>query len=234
MDNDIPHSQTLREEASFDLHTYLLPFLLSGAVFLFILGLIVYFLYTSLFPQKVTVTLAPTQSSQASTSPTAFPTVDPTLSWKTYTNSKYGYTLKYPQEFYIPTQDSNATTVSIVPIGYYQLSDPQRINTLSIEITVFPSSTTPLNWITNEARPPGFSNIREITPMTINNHQAAQFISNNTQAGSGADSLYTIIEINNNLIMITLSNFNKQETKEPYNNLLSTFRFDDLTPTTSP
>lgn len=49
-------------------------------------------------------------------SPTS--TIDPTANWKTYTNTKYGYTLMYPQEWQILTPGlSDATTSSLPTIN---------------------------------------------------------------------------------------------------------------------
>jgi len=48
-------------------------------------------------PTPTTVVI-PTQIPIATSTPMSTPTSDPTANWKTYTNTKYGYSIKYPPE----------------------------------------------------------------------------------------------------------------------------------------
>jgi hypothetical protein len=54
--------------------------------------------------QKQVADLQKTQTSTTTTTPSTTTTAtDPTAGWKTYTNTKYGYTLKYPSDWSITT-----------------------------------------------------------------------------------------------------------------------------------
>lgn len=63
-----------------------------------------YFAYTkgyiSINLPKPTSTLIP------STTETSSPTLDPTANWKTYTNSKYGFEIKYPDDYKVVTNET--------------------------------------------------------------------------------------------------------------------------------
>lgn len=53
--------------------------------------------------QRTTTTLEETDSTSTSTTSV---TTDPTASWKTFTNNLFGWTIKYPNDYYIDTEDS--------------------------------------------------------------------------------------------------------------------------------
>jgi len=59
----------------------------------------------SLTPQAIAIAtstpaaLIPTQTPLATSMPTLTSTLDPTANWKTYTNTKYGYTVRYPESW---------------------------------------------------------------------------------------------------------------------------------------
>jgi hypothetical protein len=60
-------------------------------------------------PTPVAVVI-PTQAVMVTPTPMLTPTFDPTTNWKTYTNTKYGYSIKYPlgaevKEFGYPNKD---------------------------------------------------------------------------------------------------------------------------------
>ena len=56
-------------------------------------------IYTDCFAKGGSLTESQPPQCILSPTPTFTPTVDPTANWKTYSNTKYGYSLKYPQDF---------------------------------------------------------------------------------------------------------------------------------------
>lgn len=73
-----------------------------------------------------TTTATPTVTATTSTVASATTTADPTASWKTYTNSAYGYSYKYPTDLTIidwtsaikkGAEEANKDLLSVVGIG---------------------------------------------------------------------------------------------------------------------
>lgn len=68
------------------------------------LGILGYWTYQNYF--------APVQPDSDTASPTPIATESPTVNWKTYTNQKYGYQFKYPQESALNDQSEQYVAVS--------------------------------------------------------------------------------------------------------------------------
>lgn len=156
---------------------------------------------------------------------------DLTINWKTYTSTKYGFLLKYPNEYVISNEDPSGQSVYFVPNNYESLPEQDKYNAPTINVNILPSSTTngqnTPNTFVDSAKAPGFDNKRDIVAKTIAGQSAMQFMSNNTQAGSGRDEINTVIQIpeSNTLVLITVAT---EGNGDPYNlpsQILSTFKF---------
>lgn len=78
-----------------------LPLVLIIILLILLIPLGGYFLFNE--ANKAKVTPVPTQAPKVTEqiSPTVKPTLDPTADWKDYTNSKSGYSVKYPSDLYV-------------------------------------------------------------------------------------------------------------------------------------
>ncbi|HUS59959.1 MAG TPA: PsbP-related protein [Nevskiaceae bacterium] len=76
----------------------------------------------------------------------ATPTPDPTANWKTYTNTKYGYSIKYPEDWSVTPLDDPAYNRGVTPsceessrtatLGNYDLYDLEKTGLAKGEIEV--------------------------------------------------------------------------------------------------
>lgn len=151
---------------------------------------------TTYFIAKSKSTQLPTSKTSTTPQPTAIP--DPTTNWKTYTNSKYSFSLKYPQNFSEESQGKEN------PVAL-QLSDGQR----SINFIIFTPKT-------NIQTP---TNAEEIT---IDGQSAKKFVQSepNSQVEvhiNYGDYLYQII--------MPINNETKTQDLILFNQILSTFKF---------
>lgn len=74
-----------------------MQFIVLGIVALIIVGAGAFYL-----GKQVTAPKLQSQTSQATLFPT--PTLDGTANWKTYSNDNYGYSLRYPDDFFIEAE----------------------------------------------------------------------------------------------------------------------------------
>jgi hypothetical protein len=78
------------------------------AIHLIAVAVIGYFVYQNM-QLKRQITL-PQKTPIASTTPTALPTTDPTANWKTYTDSKWSFSFKYPSGWTYKLGETNPIT----------------------------------------------------------------------------------------------------------------------------
>lgn len=93
-------------------------------------------------PPRIYPTPSPSLPLPASTlAPAPNQTIDENANWKTYTNSKYGYSIKYPGNWYAYREfDAGPTGIAEIEIANEMLNDqePPREGYLSVLITIYP------------------------------------------------------------------------------------------------
>src|SRR5260221_8254645 len=89
------------------------------------LGSTGYFAYQNMMLQKqiagvkkeAMMVASPTPTSMAYYSPTPSASADPTAGWKTYTNTKYDFVIKYPLDWHVDDFSSTASSLGFVKNG---------------------------------------------------------------------------------------------------------------------
>ena len=159
---------------------------------------------------------------------------DPTANWKTYTNSKYNFTFKYP----------NNKRVVFDTIGYGVLSKPMvvsislysngfqmpKFNTgfkgeLTFSITVVPTPDNDIvNWVKEEGRLTWIYDAR-VEKSVMDNLPGYTFI----KQKKGLNKL-VVTNHNNNLFLINAYGESKYVINDVFDQILSTFKFTDTLP----
>ncbi|SRR5260221_126485 len=130
------------------------------AVFVAIVGVIVIgALFTLAFQHKSAVMPAPQQyQSQFTPSSIPTPTIN-TVEWKTYTDWKYGYSVKLPPEFasVIPDKGYTGDTIDPQGNGFVQFKDttlsgdyPNRISKYGFDVRIEPGTPGGSNCTTDQ------------------------------------------------------------------------------------
>lgn len=94
-----------------------------------------------------TTSTTPTPTTQVSVSPSPTTPIDPYQSWKSYTNTKYNLTFRYPSDWSVKEKDSTDCTGGIVynnnfqPCTDIQISDTKK-NILHVEVAKSLSGTS--------------------------------------------------------------------------------------------
>ena len=141
------------------------------------------------------------------------PTIDPTANWKTYTNTTYGFSLKYPHDWKIlydaqPDPTGNPTKHS-VELG--------KDNSTLVSVTMLKSdqfqSFESLSGILN--LPSGTAIITSSSEINIDGSRALYVVQNNNREG------VIFLDVDNNMITIEVDS----ENKIILNQILSTFKF---------
>jgi|GEM_PF-4011474 len=144
------------------------------------------------------------------------------VNWKTYTNTQFGFSFNYPQNFSSDVTIPNGVGVSFAPITYRDL-DFQNLPMVSL--SVFEKETNQQNFI-KSLQSPAYSNIQNVKTSILNGYEVTKFSSTNTQAGSGGVAMNTVINLKQGLVMITLANSEKGMI-DTYNEILSTFKLSN-------
>lgn len=84
--------------------------------------------------------------------PTTIPTVDPTVSWKTYTNSQYGFSIKYPPSYvcgfsmqnYYDTPHSLNKPVGVFGCSEGELKMTGGVTGDSVTLVIYPKDFEPI------------------------------------------------------------------------------------------
>ncbi len=221
--------------------------LMVGFVIVFLMGIGFEKYHVSSFVKRIPlphiVLVMPTPTPKAKPSPTSTPTPtpNPMSNWKTYTNTKYGFSLKYPADY--STNDSITSegdpAASFEPSTYKNKTalQLQSLPVVQFDVLTFLPTSTTLPDAYNQLKAPGFNNKQNMKIATMSGLETLQFNSTNTQAGSGKPDLYTMAKLKDGYIVIFgLTNYQADPLMvSAYNQILSTFTFAPFaTPTTTP
>lgn len=69
--------------------------------------------------------------------PSPTPTIDSTINWKNYNNSKYGFFFKYPSEFYLKEYQQNDGTFSLTISDQEDYNSPLSLKDKKMSISIF-------------------------------------------------------------------------------------------------
>jgi hypothetical protein len=185
-------------------------------------------------PTQTTSTVTPTT---VSTAPTA---TDETATWKTYTNTKYGYSFKYPESNQAPENEgidgTPATNVSQVLHIYLTEGTAQTNDLTAIRFSAYPLSTSDkklsladlVKSISHEAYTTSEVKVGNETAIKVNYTTGGYNILNNAGqvviGSSGSDVRF--IKHNDTIYLIE-PNENGTKTGNPTlaDQILSTFKF---------
>lgn len=190
-----------------------------------LLGIGGYFAYTSLrgSGEAGNVAISPSNTPQPSPSTTESTGSAEIANWKTYTNAKYSYTLKYPPEWRILTKGLSDESTSPFPI----INSPCELSTESVCSQVSVS-------MNEEFREP--NSISNKTNTKLDNEDAIAFEVSQPNVNESGMLLYAIsVDHNNNKYTLTYSetqkdghfitNMNNWKNKKIFDQILSTFKF---------
>ena len=216
--------------------------ILFSILLIITVGLISYLIFQNqkLQKQVINPSVSPTIQVPSPTSQSVSPTPktvssisippDETAGWKVYKNERFGFQLKYPVNYEVSNKNPNGESTYIMPIGFNKMDEQERgfSSFININVLTSDSNSTPETFVSS-AKGPGFDDKRDIKTITIDGKPAIQFMSNNTQLGSG-DETNTVIATNQKKELIIIS-ISAQGNSDPYlfpNQILSTFKFTAL------
>lgn len=146
--------------------------------------------------------------------PLSSPSSDPTTNWKTYTNSKLGFSLKYPQEWIIDSSDENKNNdLSIIRFGLIKPNEKSASESLGIAIYIeSPQVLTTFEQIKN--------NLLNPINISLDNSQA---VTGYSKEDNRLLMTYAIHDKRAYTIITVTKNLEAEQTI--YNQILSTFKF---------
>jgi len=158
----------------------------------------------------------------------ATPTPDPTADWETYTNTKYGYSIKYPNTFLLPTEIGKSTTFllanSTIPaekaVYIFVEENPQKLDFLEwLRSSEVKQAGTILE-------PTAGLKIKEEMILEI---KWLSFEESEMPLGfPPSGEIYWATLYKDKVFLVGLLNLNYQEYKPTVNLMLSTFRFLEI------
>ena len=167
--------------------------------------------------QLKTQNLTPTQPPVATSSPTfqpeSTPLLDETAGWKSYTNEKYGYSMKYPPEFNYKVSVKGEIMVAFDPSWEILESPAAEDKTLVIIVA---DTSKPVIDKTYYGEP---TQIAEETKVTIDGEIGQQVVFSQPVAW-----IQTVVSHGNRSFYFNLQNM---QYRSEYDQILSTFRFLD-------
>ncbi len=163
----------------------------------------------------------------ASLTPT--PSTDPTANWKTYTNSKYNFTFKYPDNKRVVFDTIGYGVLSkhmVISISLYSNGfQMPKFNTgfkgeLTFSITVVPTpDNNVVNWVKEESRLTWIYDAR-VEKSVMDNLPGYTLV----EQKKGLNKL-VITNHNNNLFLINAYGESKYAINDMFTQILSTFKF---------
>ena len=184
-----------------------------------------YLLYTNYSNNRSKVT---TSVVQQTTQPSPSPS-DETANWKTYTNTKYGFSFKYPSNLVVAEQDTIQLT--------NEASMPQVIPNKYINILIFVYSIDPQTslrgWVEKDTirnKPDGTTGSTVIG--TIDNYQSGDLQGFTYHGGAEVDVKHVLFKKEGKIFDFTLDCYetgcsykDNPEAEAVFNQILSTFKF---------
>ena len=158
---------------------------------------------------------------------------DNTAGWKIYTNYKYGYSLKYPTNWYIKSSsggnaenngcDENLTTTSIIELSATAIEDCGFIREF------LPPSTTDITILVSDTAYADLTNILTDRPSkdtTIAGIKAVKYIHTKDSSGPDVNDTRIYFNYNNSGYLIYLKQSDQIGSYDTiYDTILSTFKF---------
>lgn len=148
----------------------------------------------------------------------ATPTPDPTADWKTYTNTKYGYSIKYPEDWVM----LEAATAIFHPRGETEI---EPFYMFEIDVRENPTGLTPRAWFEKEYSRLWEENIsvsfKEVEVSGLKREEVAFILAD-------MPIRYVLIGRGNRIYLMNLietSEIGSKEHQDMFNLMLSTFRF---------
>lgn len=200
-------------------------------IIVLLIGVVGYFIYQNTqlrqnnsqnqLPQASILTTTPTESLMESS-----PTINPRANWKTYTNTKYGYTFKYPPEF---TLDSYGQVSG--EEGTIELTKANNNPQTSILVDASISETSKSLYLDYKSRADGNTATGQLieggseVAVSMSEIQLANNIAYQGVLESNTDILINILIERNNLIYGLQFITEVKEDKALFDQILSTFKF---------
>lgn len=163
---------------------------------------------------------------------TPTPTPDPTASWKTYTNTKYGYSLKYPPSIFTGEANIKEEVNGDVAFDYFKLPLSEKgPYPHSINISEDPIGSTTIDDYVKQIRA-GDGELPKLTreKILIGGKDAEKILG----VPSANGQMLILVPLNGKLLAIVLNPYHVSETSKveadwvnDFNLLLSTIKFTD-------
>lgn len=157
------------------------------------------------------------------------PASDETANWKTYTNSKYGFSFKYPSDLVVSEPGSIRLT-NEVPMS--QVASDKYINILIFVHSIDPQIDLK-KWVekdTTRNRPDG--TVGSIVVGTIENYKSSSLQGFTYHGGAEVNIKHVVIQKKDNIIDFTLDCYqtgcsykDNPDAERIFNQILSTFKF---------
>lgn len=176
--------------------------------------------------------LCPDGSSVGRTGPTCefspCPTPDETANWKTYTNTKYRYSIKYPPSWSLVELSSESIDIYDQPnIAQPQLHDGTQVSIFTSDkwegVQIDDPIGTSSNLIEGVFR-------KKVADTQLNNHPAAKIVQTVSQSPTDArPTIFIVSKLDNNFFILSFSSITQEQLDKDtgiFNQILSTLRFD--------
>jgi len=179
--------------------------------------------------------------SQLQSSPSPTSTPDPTASWKTYKDNKQGVEFKYPDNWYTALCEPDTFCVFLddKPIKIPEASE--FITPIHVGFNEATNTVTNKKYFEEKTLEEGIERykaifdsktVKVVEDLLVGGKEAAQ-VSGNSGPGmlEGEYFEYTLIQMDNKLLVIQLFG---EKYQNIYNQILSTFKFVEATPSATP
>lgn len=154
---------------------------------------------------------------------------DETAGWKTYTNTKYQFSFKYPDKIFTFTDHDTGTnqTIGLEETKYKSANNPNDNYIPAIWLSVVPDKGLTFNdWFNKYVGDGGTNNaylsVTEKTTKSIAGEQAIEFIG---ASGDGTLRVIMLRHANNIFEFSSTINFKNEDLTQTLHQILSTFKF---------
>jgi len=179
-------------------------------------------------------------STVATTSPIVTATTNPTADWKSFTSTRYGYTIKYPKTWFVNSANSEAdfTARGENPVDYiggdtywsnylkfnYALPDTP-VDRQLVSLLVYKTNKSPDEFFNSTYNDPK-TTISAKSEIKINDNDALKFTFTSKESPADATHI-ALIKVSNGMLMFSYSYFRStgKDDTATFDSMISTLTF---------